>query len=62
VGGNKRKMEGNANEALYNLYLPNIISVITSKRMKWAGSVTYMGRTEMNRGLWLENLKKIDHF
>ena len=57
-GGSKRKMEGNANEKLYDMYFsPNIIFVITPKTTKGAGRVTCMGRTEIHTGFWWENLK-----
>jgi hypothetical protein len=33
------------NEELYNLYSsPNVIGVIISRRMRWAGHVVHMGR------------------
>jgi len=31
------------NEELNDLYSPNIIHVIKSRRMKWAGHIAYMG-------------------
>jgi hypothetical protein len=51
-------------EELHNLYsLPNIIRVITARRMRWAGHVAHMGETKKsiqnfsqkpkgNRPLW----------
>jgi len=37
------------NEELYDLYLPNIICVIKSRKMRWAGHVE---RTEDTRGAY----------
>jgi hypothetical protein len=37
-------LEETANEELHNLYSsPNIIRMITSRRMRWAGHVAKMG-------------------
>jgi hypothetical protein len=39
------------NEELHNLYsLPNIIRMIKSKRMRWAGHEARMGRRGMHIG------------
>jgi hypothetical protein len=51
------------NEELHNLYSsPNIIRVIKSRRMRWAGHVS---RMEENRnayiGYWWESQKEKDH-
>jgi hypothetical protein len=55
TGGWKRLL----NEELHNLYdLPNIIGVIKSRRMRWAGHVAHMGK--MHTVFWLENLKERD--
>jgi hypothetical protein len=49
--GSWRKLH---NDELHNLYSsPNIVRVITSRRMKWAGHVACMGRGEVFIGLWL---------
>ena len=42
-------------------FLPNIIRVIKSKRMRWAGHVARMVRREVHRGLWWRNLRERDH-
>jgi hypothetical protein len=39
----------------------NIISVIRSIRMGWAGHVARMGGREKYAGLWWGNLKETDH-
>jgi hypothetical protein len=40
---------------------PNIVRVIKSRRMKWAGHVANMGRGEVYTGFWWGNLRKRDH-
>jgi hypothetical protein len=48
VTGNWRK--------LHNLYSsPNIIRMIKSRRMRWAGYAARMGRREMHIGCWWES-------
>jgi hypothetical protein len=39
----------------------NIIPSVKSRKMRWAGHVTYIGRTEMRAGLWWGNLKVRDN-
>jgi hypothetical protein len=53
VTGGWRKLR---NEELHNLYFsPNIIRMMKSRRMRWAGHVARMGRTGMHAGYWWEN-------
>jgi hypothetical protein len=53
VTGRLRKLH---NEELHNLYSSlNIIRMIISRRMRWAGHVAGMGGDETQ--LWLESLK-----
>ena len=41
------------NEELSDLYsLSNIVRVVKSRRMRWAGHVAYMGRGEGCTGFW----------
>ena len=41
------------NGELNDLYSsPNIVRVIKSRRMRWAGHVARMGRVEVHTGLW----------
>jgi hypothetical protein len=50
------------NEVLRNLYTsPNIIRMIKSRRMRWAGNVASMGRREMHIWFRWERQKEIDH-
>ena len=37
---------------------PNIIWVIKSRRMRWAGHVARMVREEVHKGFWWENLRE----
>jgi hypothetical protein len=49
-------------EGLNNLYCsPNIVRVIKSRRMRWAGHVVRMGRGEAYTGFWWANLRERDH-
>jgi hypothetical protein len=62
VTGDWRKL---LNEELRNLYsLPNIIRMIKSRRMRWAGYVTRLGwvcNTIMQIGYWWESRYERDH-
>jgi hypothetical protein len=49
------------NDELNDLYSPNIVRVIKSGRMRWAGHVVCMGRGEASTGFWWGNLKEKDH-
>jgi hypothetical protein len=40
---------------------PNIITMITSRRMRWAGHVARMGSRGMHIGYWWESQKERDH-
>jgi hypothetical protein len=49
------------NDELHNLYSsPNIVMVIKSRRMRWAGHVERMG--EAFTGFWLGGLKGRDYW
>jgi hypothetical protein len=59
VTGDWRKLH---NEGLHNLYSsPNIIRMIKSRRMRWAGHVARMGRRGMHIGYRWESQKESDH-
>jgi hypothetical protein len=50
------------NKELNDLYCsPNIVRVIKSRRMKWAGHVACIGREEVYTGFWWGNLRERDH-
>jgi len=47
------------NDELHGLYSStNIVRVIKSRRMRWAGHVARMGRGEVFTGFWLEGPKE----
>jgi hypothetical protein len=51
------------NEELNDRYsLPNIVRVIKSRRMRWAGDVARMERLEVYKGFWWGNVRERDHF
>jgi hypothetical protein len=50
-------------EDLHNLYSsPNIIGMIKSSRMRWAGHVARMGTRGMHIEYWWESKKERDHY
>jgi hypothetical protein len=50
-------------DELHNLYSsPNIVRVIKSRRMRWAGHVARMGRGDEFTGFWLGGPKVRDHW
>jgi hypothetical protein len=58
IFGPKREGDGSwrklHNDELHNLYSsPNIVRVIKSRRMRWAGHVARVGRGEVFTGFWL---------
>ena len=60
VTGEWRKLH---NDELSDLYsLPNIVWVVKSRRMRWAGHVARMGRGERCTGFCWGNLRERDHW
>jgi hypothetical protein len=56
--GSWRKLH---NDELHSLYSsPNIVRVIKSRRMRWAGHVARMGRGAVFTGFWLGSPKVRD--
>jgi hypothetical protein len=56
VTGGFRKLH---NEELHNLYSsPSEIRMTMSRRMRWAGHVTQIGRRGMHIGFWWESQKE----
>jgi hypothetical protein len=67
IFGPKREGDGSwrklHNDELHSLYAsPNIVRVIKSRRMRWAGHVARMGRGEVFTGFWLVGPKVRDHW
>jgi hypothetical protein len=55
----REEVEKLHNKKLRNLYLPpSIIRIIKSRRMKWAGHITGMGRGGMLIGHWCKDRRK----
>jgi hypothetical protein len=60
VTGKWRKLH---NEKLNDRYsLPNLVRVIKSRRMRWAGHVARMGEGRGITGFWLGNLRERDRW
>jgi hypothetical protein len=55
ITGEWRKLH---NEWLSDLYSPNIVRVIKSRGMRWAGNVARMGRVEVYRRFCWANLRQ----
>jgi hypothetical protein len=67
IFGPKRKDEVSwrklHNDELHSLYSsPNIVRVIKSRRLKWAGRVVRMGTGEVFAGFWLGGPKARNHW
>jgi hypothetical protein len=67
IVGPKREEDGSwtklRNDELHSLYSsPNIVRVIESRRMRWAGHVAHMGRREMFTGFWWGGPRARDHW
>jgi len=46
---------------LYNLYSPNIIRVIKSRRMTWVGHVNIEDRGDVHTGFWRGDPRERNH-
>jgi hypothetical protein len=67
IFGPKREEDGSwrklHNDEFHSLYSsPNVVRVIKSRRMRWAGHVARMGREEVFIGFWLGGPKAREHW
>ena len=62
-GRGKGKWKRLHNEELNDLYSsPNIVQLIKSRRMRWAGHVARMGEERVVIGSWWGNRREGDHW
>jgi len=61
VQGNREWRKLNNEEINDQQFSLNIVWVIKSRRMKWAGHVVHMGRRMVYTGIWWGILRKCDH-
>jgi hypothetical protein len=59
VTGEWRKLHNENHGDLYSS--PNIVQVIKSRRMRWAGHVACIGGGEVHTRFWWGNLRERDH-
>jgi hypothetical protein len=59
VTGEWRRLHNEELNALYSS--PNIIRVIKSRRMRWAGHVARMGERRGAYRVWWGDLREVDH-
>src|SRR5215471_10081877 len=60
VTGELRKLHDEELNGLYSL--PNIVRVVKSRRMRWAGHVARIGRRDGCTGCWWGNLRERGHW
>jgi hypothetical protein len=59
IAGSRERLQKLQNEKSHDLYCSmNIITVITTMRIRWAGHVACMGKGEVHTGFWWESLKE----
>jgi hypothetical protein len=60
VTGYWRRLHNEETNVLYSS--PNIVRVIKSRRMRWAGHVAHMGEERVCIGSWWGNRRERDHW